>query len=899
MAIPATNLVLAQTTRDIVRDVNRVNDPEYKQAMRIEKVRYDNHQRMYPFEVFPVNKQLEGIEAARRMSEGMNRNDLAEWVSIGPGNIGGRLNAIALDPFDDSVIYVGGVSSGVWKTTNSGISWMPLTDHLPSLSIGALAVNPVNPDVIYVGTGEENFIGQYGCKPYRSDQYPGAGVFKSEDKGKTWSQAGPFFSESICRIQIHPHGTDTVLAASVDGLFRSDTGGDNWDLVLPGVATDVLIDPDHPSVVYGVIGRPDGDVLNGIFKSTDGGRTWVRKETGLPAPENMGRVMLAMALSSHDHQLLYANISYIYTPLGIFKSTDGGESWFNTGFNQVGDCYKNATIVDPLDSLTVYTGGLELYKTTNGGSNWSQLTFWWEDIYPYDHQQMAWGNDLTTLYNVSDRGVFKSTDGGWNWIDLNNELYVTQFQSIALHPTERFITIGGTQDRGTVRLLLTEPWSQIRSADGGVTAIDFIVPTIYFSEYVYLSLAKSYDLGEHWTNATNGIDPNDDVGFYAPYVMDPNNHLIMYAGTDRIYRTRNGADDWTAISGDLTRNIGFYESYVSAIAVSEAETEVVYVGTSDGNVHVTTDGGSAWYLRNVGLPNRFVMDIGVDPLDEGHVYTVFSGYDTTHVWESTDFGVTWNDISSNLPDIPINAIVLPTRRFINPGTIYIGTDFSCFKTIDNGENWFPFTNGLPNTVIEDMAFHDSLGFIRVATQGRSVFDVFDVDTTAPVVKVQCPGDTLFLQEELCFFFEGEDDTTPGEDLLYSYLRGGQDTDYSAFASIDHICYDYLVPGGPYSFQVRARDGVENVGHADECIFYYLPQCDEQQKGDVNFDCSVNILDALRTVNIILMIPPEPETEELWAADCNGGSGICSGDGVVNILDVIKIVNLILGTDECP
>ena len=702
-----------------------LDDPDCRKAINTERVKFYNQQRCYPFEGFPREKQIKTVKAVFNMKDLEMRDDLPLWESIGPGNNGGRLVAIAIDPTNDSTIYVGGVNSGVWKTTNGGNSWIPLTDHLPSLSIGALAVDPINPDIIYAGTGEENFIGQYGCKPYRSDQYPGAGIFKSTDGGETWSQAGQLFSESMCRIQIHPNNPDTIYVASVDGIFKSTDGGDNWALILQGIATDVLIDPDMPNIIYGAIGKPDGDNLNGIYKSTNGGEEWERKINGLLLPQQMGRVMLAMSLSSFEHQCIYANLSFEYTPLGVYKTVDGCESWINTGFDLVGDCYKNATTVDPLDSLIVYTGGLELYKTTDGGFNWYQLTYWWEDIYPYDHQLMVWGNDLMTLYNVSDRGVFKSTDGGFNWIDLNNELYITQFQSVALHPTDRFISIGGTQDRGTLLYQGTTNWEQIYPADGGVTVIDYEVPTTIFTEYVFLYLLKSTDMGENWEDATNGINNNDDVGFYAPYVMDPNNHLKMYAGTDRIYQTTNGADNWSPISGDLTKDLGFYVSYISAISVSKSDSNVIYVGTSDGNFQTSTDGGQNWYLRNDSLPNRFVMDNVIDPVDASHVYVVFSGYDTTHVWESTDYGVNWTDISSNLPDIPVNTIVLPTGQFQNSGVIYIGTDFGCFKTSDNGGQWFPFDNGLPNVVIEDMAFHDQLGFIRAATQGRSVFDVFD------------------------------------------------------------------------------------------------------------------------------------------------------------------------------
>jgi len=717
--------VLPQNPGSSTYNSDCLDDPDCRKALNAERVKFYNQQMCYPFEWFPREKQIKTVEAALNMKDLERRDDLPLWESIGPGNNGGRLVAIAIDPTNDSTIYVGGVNSGVWKTTNGGNSWIPLTDHLPSLSIGALAVDPINPDIIYAGTGEENFIGQYGCKPYRSDQYPGAGIFKSTDGGETWTQAGQLFSESMCRIQTHPNNPNTVYVASVDGIFKSTNGGDNWGLVLQGIATDVLIDPDMPNIIYGAIGKPDGDNLNGIYKSTNGGEEWERKINGLPLPQHMGRVMLAMSLSSFGHLCIYANLSFEYTPIGVYKTFDGCETWINTGFDLVGDCYKNATTVDPLDSLIVYTGGLELYKTTDGGFNWYQLTYWWEDIYPYDHQLMVWGNDLTTLYNVSDRGVFKSTDGGFNWIDLNNELYITQFQSVALHPTDRFISIGGTQDRGTLLYQGTTNWEQIYPADGGVTVIDYEVPTTIFTEYVFLYLLKSTNMGENWEDATNGINNNDDVGFYAPYVMDPNNHLKMYAGTDRIYKTTNGADNWYPISGDLTKDLGFYVSYISAISVSKSDSNVIYVGTSDGNFQTSTDGGQSWYLMNDSLPNRFVMDIAIDPVDAGHVYVVFSGYDTTHVWESTNYGVNWTDISSNLPDIPVNTIVLPTGQFQNSGVIYIGTDFGCFKTTNNGGQWFPFDNGLPNVVVEDMAFHDQLGFIRAATQGRSVFDVFD------------------------------------------------------------------------------------------------------------------------------------------------------------------------------
>lgn len=698
------------------------------EELREGRARFFNQQRTYPFEIYPREKQLEARAQAKRMREAVNMRDLPVWEPIGPGNIGGRLGAIAPDPVDPGVVYTGGVNSGVWKTTDGGTSWAPLTDHLPSLSLGALAVDPLDPDIVYAGTGEENFIGQYGCKPYRSDQYPGAGVFKSTDGGETWTQAGELFSESIARIAIHPSGTDTLLVASLDGVYGSRDGGETWELVLGGIGTDVHYDPDSPEMVYAAIGRPDGDLANGIYKSTDGGRTWVRKTAGLPSPTSMGRVRLAMAPSSPQNQWIYANISYIDEPRGVYLSTDGGETWVNKGI-VAGDCYKNATIADPLDHLIAYTGGLELYKTTDGGTIWTILTSWIEDIYPYDQQNLAWGPDQTTLYSVSDRGVFKTTDGGESWIDLDNELEVTEFQSVALHPGDRYITIGGTQDRGT--LLFTgdpEGWRQIYPADGGATAIDPVVPTTIFTEYVYLSLVKSTDMGVNWEDATSGIDYSDDVGFYAPYVIDPSHHLTMYAGTDRVYRTTDGAFFWTPISSDLTKDLGFYESFISAIAVSEADPMVLYAGTSDGYFQVTTDGGASWHIRNAGLPNRFVMDIAIDQEDAGHVYTCVSGYDTTHVWESTDYGTTWDDRSSNLPDIPVNTLLLPAGDFASPGTIYIGTDFSCFKTTDNGASWFPFNNGLPNVVVEDMAFHRTLGFIRAATQGRSVWDV--VDTTA-------------------------------------------------------------------------------------------------------------------------------------------------------------------------
>lgn len=683
------------------------------------------------------------------------------WTFIGPQPIqtpysdpivSGRVTALAVDPNNANVVYLGGAQGGVWKTTNGGTNWTPLTDTQASTAIGSIALDPTNSNIIYAGTGEENFSG---------DSYYGAGILKSTNGGTSWTQicgsfCGPVGPDGyygggarIGGLTVHPTNGQVLLAAVAllfqDGVYRSTDGGNSWTRVLSGnPGNSVIFDPTNGNIAYASLGAPFNGGTEGVFRSTNSGQTWATANgTGgnVLNLTNAGRIVLGMASSSTT--TLYAGISDVTTGglHGFFKTTDGGTNWSQLASTPdycTPQCwYDNVVAVQPTNPNVVFAGGAfttTLVRTTDGGTSWATLQSAQNFGFLHADMHALTFANANTLYLGNDGGAYVTTQitaSNPSFTALNSTLGLTQFfPGLSIHPTNASIALGGTQDNGTVLYSGALTWNDVVCGDGGYTAIDFNTPSTMFAACQQFNIFKSTSNGTFgtWNAALNGINTGDRIDFIPPLVMDPSNPQKLYFGTHRVYQTTNGASNWTAISPDLTGGDPFF-GVLTTIAVAPNNPNTVYAGTMDNRVQVTTNanlGGSAtWTNISAGLPPRVVTHVAVDPTASTTSYATFSGFtgfgDTLgHVFKTTNGGSAWTDISGSLPNTPVDFLVIVPDA---PNTLFVGTDVGVLYSTSGGGAWTSLVNGLPRIAVLGLTFQSSSRTLRASTHGRGAWDM--------------------------------------------------------------------------------------------------------------------------------------------------------------------------------
>ncbi len=694
-------------------------------------------QRAFPNNSIPENWRDEAyrhIQLHNKSSE-LSPNALS-WSQVGPSNIGGRIRAIAVHPSDPNTVYLGAVAGGVWKSTNGGSTWTALNDFMENLAVCALVIDPANPNIIYAGTGEGFF---------NLDAIRGAGIFKSTDAGNSWARLSSTNNSNFYYVNdLDINSTNgTLYAATRKGLFASTDGGNSFTGLLTGSGgadvhcTDIEIAYTSPVRIYTAFGLFN---QSAIWLSSDGGVTFNQNYS----QTNMGRIEIA--ISKSNPLVAYASFMSLSTyGAGHFVvTTNGGSSWsavnipgpsFSGASTYLGSqgWYDHILAVDPDNPNILLAGGIDNWKTTNAGSSWTQKTNWYSQsgAPPYAHaDQHVYAfapSNSNIVYLGNDGGIYKSTNKGETWTAINNNLPITQFYYGAVNPTGT-VYAGGTQDNGTLRTTGSLSWSEILGGDGGATEIDFNNPNIIYMEYVNFAFFKSTNGGATFFKAMNGIPtgPNlydgttDRTLFITPFSMDPNNSNIIVGGTYRVWRTTNGAANWTAISGDLTGDgTGQNGANISTVIVAKGNSNVIYVGCSNGRVQVTTDAGASWNLRNSGLPTLYATRIATDPNSPATAYVTFSGFSSGNkIFKTTNYGVNWTNISGNLPNIPVNCIV------VNPAdanNLFVGTDLGVFSTTNGGSSWVQDVNGMANVPVSDLDYRSSDNKLFAATHGRSMF----------------------------------------------------------------------------------------------------------------------------------------------------------------------------------
>jgi hypothetical protein len=741
----------------------------------------------------------------------------ATWTPIGPapivngqiaggGPVSGRITGIAADPKDANTVYIAAAGGGIWKTTNetaASPTWTPLTDNLSDSSgnpiplfMGAVAEtdDTSGNQIVYAGTGEANNGG---------DNYYGEGILVSKDGGTTWNltnAAGAFTGETVSKIAIDPSDPSggTAYAAVSDfgvngtlpggnlvdqtGIWKTTNFGQTWTNVTgaAGLSTsdpwsDVVIDPHTPTTIYAAEGNPFGSVGNGVYKSTDGGKTW-NLLTNAPYGSNDGRITLALYDDGTTNEL-FVSVANPSTG-GLYKmekSTNGGSTFTditsNTGLgNYLGTqgWYDTTLIVDPNNANYIYAAG----DMTNQGPTFSGSPLesfdggsTWKDI-ATDSNGNGPHTDAHAVAFDANGNLLEGDDGGiWRlnnptnpltqtWSDLNTNLQITQFYGIAVDPTVASVVWGGAQDNGTQEYTGALGWTMIPpdSGDGGITRIDPTNHTTIYQEYVYVSLRISTDDGVTWNDITSGIVAGTSNGspiadFIAPYVLDASGNI--YYGTDYLNFSSDQGTTWSQIGTPKTNNFNAADAPIDAIAVNPvANSNVVYV-SAGGHLFVTKNaqaGGNNVTWTQIDLPggaqsgSQTVHNtIAVDPSDStgGTAYAVVNSFTGggKHVYKTTNFGATWTDISGNLPNTPVDSVaVSPDGK-----TVYVGTDVGAYSTTNGGTTWAPLGTGLPNAQVVEIEDVPSLNVLAVGTHGRGAWEL---STATPIVTTNPKDETV-------------------------------------------------------------------------------------------------------------------------------------------------------------
>ncbi len=707
---------------------------------------YLYRQRAYPHNQIDIQAYRAGVQQTMRARESASSRGASDWQSLGTTNVGGRVTDVALHPINPLVIYAATSVGGIFKTIDGGQSWSPIFDEAGFLSIGNIAIAPSNPSVLYAGTGEANGSATSGA-------FFGNGLYKSTDDGQNWQWMGLAESQHIGRIAIDPLNADRVFVATTGklygkdsqrGLYRTTDGGSSWEQILfvsdSTSCIDVLVNPQNSDIVYATTWerlrkpwqRSYGGPTSGIHRSTDGGDSWTQLTNGLPiSDEQTGRI--GIAISASNPNVLYA--SYTHDRIrnyfrGIYKTTDGGDSWVQTHDSDLVDVYASFgwffgnLRVDPLDPDVVYVMGVQLFKTTDGGDSWQWIT---EDMHVDQHGLEINPFNTSNLVAGNDGGIYISNDGGLSW-EHKNTLPITQFYTCAFDPSYPERLYGGTQDNGTIRTLTGghDDWERILGGDGFYVLIDPTDNNYVYAEYQWGNLRRSVDGGENFMYALNGVDDTDRTNWNTPVVFDPNDPSVLYYGSNKLYRSDDRAANWTAISEDLTDGLHPSGSLafgtISTIAVAPSDGQVIYVGTDDGNVQMTTDGGANWLNVSAGLPDRYVTRLAVFPDDANKVIVTLSGYRyidyQPHVLLSEDGGTNWIDISANLPEVPVNAVLID---YDDQERLYVGNDMGVWVSYHSGQQWELLGNNLPSTIVNDLVMNRETRTLIAATFGRSMF----------------------------------------------------------------------------------------------------------------------------------------------------------------------------------
>ncbi len=679
-------------------------------------------QRAYPNDYIPADAYERAIEQRNALRA---KNNFADggvtWVSLGPtpgeyfnyGKISSRIVSGTYDPQNSDIIYIGPAYGGVWKSTDGGIDWAPLTDNQASMSMGAIVLDPDNPEIVYAGTGEATYSGS---------SYSGLGLLKSTDGGASWTRitAGLPLHTYFSRIVIRPgHNNELLAALGSAGLYKSTDSGNSWSLTLGGRCDEVRFTPSGDTVFVSGSGT-------GFKRSVDGGTNFSVFSSGWTLTErnhfdycySNPAYMYAASYSSSSFKV-YKSTNHGVTFSQVSPSTDfeGGQAWY--------DMYCRVNPDNPDDA---YVGTIDVFRTTNGGTSFVNLTNAYGNgtVHPDQHYLFFDPQDANTFFVCNDGGIYKTTNNGSSFTNMNQNLTLTQFYRIAASPFDSGRILGGTQDNGTQQTFSSLSWSAAFGGDGGEVAFNPFDHNFILGETQNGGLTRTSNSGGNWNyNSMTGIDQNENVVWVGPIIHHPDISGTYYVARQRVYKSINNGVSWTPISGNVNGS-----NAVSELAISKSDPSVM-LAASGSKIFLSTDSGVNWTNISAGLPNKSISSIYIHPENERLFIVSFYGLGGSKIFSTDNSGADWKSLNGDLPDTPVNDVFIYTEDISHPNTYFVATDVGVFLTQNEGVNWVELADGIPNTLVMHLDYSPLAHTLRAGTHGRGVYEAY-IDFYLPV-----------------------------------------------------------------------------------------------------------------------------------------------------------------------
>ena len=696
-----------------------------------------------------------------------------EFREIGPATMGGRIDDFAVVESNPNIVYVGTASGGVWKTTNNGTTWGPVFDKEGVSTIGDLAIAPSDPSIVWAGTGEPN---------NRQSSSWGDGAYKSVDGGKTWKKMGLEATRHIGRIVIHPKNPDVVYVAALGhlwgpnaerGVYKTTDGGKTWTQVLKinddtGVS-DIAMDPESPDILYAAayerrrtpFGFNGGGPDSAIYKTIDGGATWKKLTKGLPYENGGGDTgRIGLDIYRKDPNIVYAIVQHANG--GTYRSEDKGETWKKMGDTNPRPSYYSQIRIDPNNDLRIWELGAQMFYSEDGGKTFSTQRV--RSIHGDFHALWIDPADSNHMIAGSDGGIHWSYDAGKTW-DFINTIAIGQFYEVSLDNEKPYHLCGGLQDNASwcgpsMSLnrdgIKNEDWMLMPGGDGFYAAIDNVEPWIIYTESQDGDLRRL----DTRTSQMRLIKPEAKAGephyrfqWNSPVAISAHDHMVIYYGGNYLFKSTDRGDNWTRLGGDLTsgadrnklpifgktpdkntlsRHDGVQDyPTITTLSESPLTANVLWVGTDDGNVQVTRDGGKTW--KNVttkvpGVPKgTYVSRIVASKTGEGAAFVTFDGHRSddynVYIFATSDYGETWKAIRTGIPD-SAGSVHVVREHPRNTNLLFAGTEFGLWVSWDRGANWTALKNNFPTVPVDDIQIQARDNDLVLATHGRSIW-IFD------------------------------------------------------------------------------------------------------------------------------------------------------------------------------